>query len=232
VKCCYARLERLSAREGSPMKSFRLPEALQSPDNQLALSYLRRYYKERPDTPLGADFTGARFDIWDSSHTRAADANRFTADDLVAVSFLSVTVPPKAAWELLAGRPEDFNKLLGQVPDIDLADVDPAEISQIWPAWRLWDELRTLREVDWVIASKLLARKRPRLIPIYDRVVKTVTGGDRNYWVPLCQALQEEGKTLYHRLFRLRSEAELPHEVSPLRVFDVIAWMEGQYKGY
>jgi hypothetical protein len=163
------------------MKSFRLPEALQSPDDQLALSYLRRYYKERPDTPLRADFTGARFDIWDSSYTRAADANRFTADDLVAVTFLSVTVPPKAAWVLLAGRPEDFNKLLGQVSDIDLADVDPAEISQTWPAWRLWDELRTLREVDWVIASKLLARKRPRLTPIYDRVVKTVTGGDRNY---------------------------------------------------
>ena len=66
MNCFYGRLERLAAREGSLMKSFRLPEALQSPDDQLALSYLRRYYKERLDTPLGADFTGARFDIWDS----------------------------------------------------------------------------------------------------------------------------------------------------------------------
>jgi Family of unknown function (DUF6308) len=111
-------------------------------------------------------------------------------------------------------------------------DVNHVEINESWPAWRLWDELRTLREVDRVIASKLLARKRPRLIPIYDRVVKTVTGGDRNFWVPLCQALQVDDQAMHHRLLRLHREAGLPHEVSPLRVFDVIAWMEGQGKGY
>ena len=83
-----------------------------------------------------------------------------------------------------------------------------------------------------MIASKLLARKRPRLIPIYNRVVKTVTGGDRNYWVPLCQALQEDGKALHHRLLWLRSEADLPHEVRLFGYSTVIAWMKGRYKGY
>jgi len=84
-----------------------------------------------------------------------------------------------------------------------------------------------------VIAGKLLARKRPRLIPVYDRVVKTVTGSDRNYWVLLCTALQADGKTLHHRLLRLHQEAGLPVAVPVLRVFDVIAWMEGKKKkGY
>jgi hypothetical protein len=122
--------------------------------------------------------------------------------------------------------------MLGLIRETNLADVEPAEITPSWPAWQLWDELRTLRGVDWVIASKLLARKRPRLIPIYDRVVKTVTGGDPNFWVPLCQALREDGKALQRRLLRLHREADLPREVSPLRVFDVIAWMEGKDKGY
>jgi hypothetical protein len=214
------------------MNSFCLPEALQSQDDEVALSYLRCYYKVRLDTPLGADFSGARFDIWDSSHTRTQESDNFTADDLVAVTFLSVAVPPKAAWELLARRPDDFNKLLAQVPEMDLADVEPAAITPSWPAWQLWDELRTLRGVDWVIASKLIARKRPRLVPIYDRVVKAVTGGDRNFWVPLCQALREDDNALHHRLLRLHREAGLPDEVSALRVFDVIAWMEGKDKGY
>lgn len=150
----------------------------------------------------------------------------------VAVSFLSVGVPPKAAWELLMGRPVDFNKLLSQVANPDLADVDPRDISDAWPAWRLWDELRQLRGVEWVIARKLLTRKRPRLIPIYDRVVKTVTGGDRNYWVPLCRALRAGDKALRHRLLRLHEAAGLPAAVPVIRVFDVIAWMEGKKKGY
>jgi hypothetical protein len=58
------------------MKSFRLPEALQASDDGLALSCLRRYYKERPGTPLGADYTGARFDNWNSSQTRTGDTDR------------------------------------------------------------------------------------------------------------------------------------------------------------
>jgi Family of unknown function (DUF6308) len=137
---------------------------------------------------------------------------------------------------LLAGRSQLFNKLLCLVPNIDLVDINHVEINESWPAWRLWDELRTPREVDWVITSKLLACKRPRLIPMYDRVVKTVTGGDRNFRVPLCQArcqaLQADDQALHRRLLRLHREAGLPHEVSPLRVFDVIAWMEGQGKGH
>jgi hypothetical protein len=205
--------------------SFRLPAALQSPDDEAALDYLREYYRMRPGT-------GASFDGWDSTGTRELDTKCFTADDLIAVSFLSVAVPPKAAWQLLEGRPDDFNRLLPQVPEHDLADVDPRDINDEWPAWQLWDELRKLRGVGWVIAGKLLARKRPRLIPVYDRIVKKVAGGDPNYWVPLCEALQADDRALHHRLLRLHQEAGLPPAFSALRVFDVIAWMEGKKKGY
>ena len=214
------------------MNSFRLPEALQSPDDEPPLACLRRYFRESPGTRLGTDYTGARFDVWDSSGTRADVTTRFTADDLVAVTFLSVTVSPTAAWELLAGRPDDFNKPLAEVPKVDLADVEPAEINESWPAWQLWNELRTLRGIGPVIASKLLARKRPQLIPIYDRFVKNTTGGDPNFWVPLCQALRADNKALHNRLLQLHHKAGLPHEIPALRVFDVIAWMEGNGKNH
>lgn len=119
---------------------FRLPDALQTQNDQTALDYLRCYYEKRPGTALGTRITGARFDSWDSARTRDADKDRFTADDLIAVSFLSAQVPPKAAWELLAGDPERFNQLLANVDsDTDLTEVRPADIDENWPAWKLWD---------------------------------------------------------------------------------------------
>jgi hypothetical protein len=212
--------------------TFRLPRALQGEDDAGALEFLRTYYRPRPGTLLGTYYGGARFDNWDSLGTRAADADRFTADDLVAVTFLSVLVPPEAAWALLRGIPEYFSELLPKIPDQELAATDPADIRPAWPAWQLWDRLRELPGIDWVIAGKLLARKRPRLIPVYDRVVKKTTGSDRDYWTPLCAALQADDHALQNRLLRLRDAAGLPSSVTALRVFDVIAWMEGKEQGW
>src|SRR5487761_1490283 len=134
---------RYSSSRGERM-SFRLPGALQTQEDDDALAYLRRYYKERPGTSLGYDFSGARFDDWDSTGTRSADMDRFTADDLVAVTFLSVQVPPRAACELLAGRPEYFNELLPQIPNRDLVESGPSEMTIEGPSSRVWDRLREL----------------------------------------------------------------------------------------
>ena len=180
--------------------------------------------QQRPGTPLGNFYSGARFDGWDSLGTRASDADKFTADDLVAVTFLGVQVPPKAAWRLLCGDPELFSELLAQIEDRELAETNPANIREDWPAWQLWERLRELPGVDWVIAGKLLARNRPHLIPVYDRVVKTVTGSDPHYWKSLCAALREKDGALQKRLLQLKTAAALPAFVTPLRVFDVIAW--------
>lgn len=211
--------------------TFRLPSALEDCGDDRALGFLRKYYQGRPGTPLGAFYTGARFDGWDSTGTRAADADRFTADDLVAVAFLGVQVPPKAAWALLCGEPGHFSELLHKIEDRELADISPAEIREDWPAWELWNRLRELPGVDWVISGKLLARKRPHLIPVYDRVVKKVTGSDPQYWKKLCVALREDNCALQKRLLQLKAAASIPECVPALRVFDVITWMEGKPQG-
>jgi hypothetical protein len=84
-----------------------------------------------------------------------------------------------------------------------------------------------LPEVGATTASKLLARKRPRLRPIYDTVVARVIGSQQ-IWEPLRTLLCAQPE-LHERLHGLRQQAGLPEAVSPLRVFDVVAWMEGKY---
>lgn len=208
---------------------FLQPDALSSDDDARALALLGSYY----GTPaFGAwAYGGAHFDGWDSTGTRGTDADRFTADDLIAVTFLSVDVRPPAARDLLRGRADEFALLLRELgPDRDLAD-EPERHPDDWAGWRLMAALRTLPDVGPTTASKLLARKRPRLRPIWDSVVSELTGTRESQWEPLRVALRADDRKLHRRLLRLRTSAALPEQVSALRVLDVICWMEGKSKG-
>ena len=206
--------------------SFQLPDALQTPDDSVALKLLSRYF----NSPLGSSefHTGSQFDGWDSTGTRRADDNRFTPDDTVAVTFLSVQVRPMAAIQLLRDRADRFSELLTEVgPDRELVD-DDSVLRDDWVGWTLMSELQALPDVGPVTASKLFARKRPKLRPIYDDVVAAVTGS-RALWKPLHEALQTD--QLHERLLRLRDQTGLGEDTSALRIFDVIAWREGKDKG-
>jgi Family of unknown function (DUF6308) len=202
------------------------PAALNKDDDAPALKLLRDYY--RKPFGYGPFYTGSAFDTWDSTGTRSQDVNVFTADDLVAVTFLSVRVGPLAAHVLLDERRSDFSEILEMIgPDHDL--VDEATIPSDWPAWELDRELTCLPDVGPTIASKLIARKRPRLMPIYDSVVSKVLGTKKHHWEPIRVALRKDDHALHNRLLRLKEKADLPEEVSVLRVLDVIAWMEGTH---
>lgn len=206
-----------------------LPAALRSPNDDAAVAVLRAYYD--PSLESKDAFTGAAFDVWDSTG-RGPDAhpNRFTADDLLAVTCLSVHVPPRAAHQLLVTRGTEFEELLGAVgEDRDLAGED-APLTPASAAWRLEDRLRALPGVGRTTASKLLARKRPRLVPIYDSVVADVLTVRRAHWEPLRLALRADGAALHQRLTGLAAAAQLPPRVSALRVLDVLAWMERRQK--
>lgn len=197
---------------------LQLPDCLARRDDHQAIDYLRTYY--------GQPYTGAYFDTWSLAHH---DPDRFTADDLVAVSFLSVVVPPLAARALLDTRRSEFEELLRAVgPDRDLADQEqPVDESQ--PGSQLYRAVRGLHGVGRTIGTKVLARKRPRLFPIYDSVVARVCDIGDHHWEPLRLALRDDG--LQERLRELHARAGLGPEVSALRVLDVIAWMEGKAAG-
>lgn len=200
---------------------MRLPKCLMTTDDTQALAYLREYYGA-PDR-----YTGARFDTWDPSGTRASSENVFTSDDLVAVSFLSVQIPSGLAIDLVDDRRAEFSDMLRAIgPDRDL--VDEEEPVTDHPGYALIEALKTYPDVGPTTASKLMARKRPRLRPIYDSVVARVLDGEQVFWEPMRLMLKENDHALHKRLLELRKDAGLPDPISAIRVLDVIAWMEGR----
>lgn len=221
---------------------MRIPVALEEPIHAegMAVKYLKNYYAARQKP--GAEeyptffkdqnyswYTGAFFDRWPEEGPDP-HPDRFTADDLVSVGFLSVPIDQHAAVQMLHFQAEKFCRMLGEIDtDLDLADVEGSEIHKNWPAWRLEIELRKLPNIGPVRASKLIARKRPRLYPIYDTEVSTLTGTWPEFLKPFHKELQTNN-FLRTRLKEAKSLAELPDTISEIRVFDVIAWMEQTHK--
>jgi hypothetical protein len=74
------------------------------------------------------------------------------------------------------------------------------------------------------ITSKLMAAKRPRLIPVRDSVVRQILPSTGQVWADLREALGDEA--LRTRIEHATSTA--PAHVSLLRRLDVALWMRGR----
>lgn len=185
--------------------------------------------------PGGAAFTGSRFEPLAGGGDRPEVADRITAEDLVAVQTLSVTVPAPVALDILEGRlGVQLSGLLHAIPrDIDMVDAEADVLAEGSPADQAWHLLCAQHGVDWVIAGKLLARKRPRLLPVYDKVVRCALGCPRpSVWLALHAALRVDDRALHRQLFELRQVAGVPETVSALRVCDVAVWMGHRAEGH
>ncbi|MFF1769066.1 DUF6308 family protein [Streptomyces sp. NPDC058249] len=191
-----------------------------------AAADLRRYFGI--DAPPGmVPFTGSRFEHLAGGGDRPAVADVLTADDLIAVQTLSVKVPARAALDLLeSDLAAQLSKLLSSIPsDIDMADAEAADLAPGSPADTAWHLLDDQPGIGWVTAGKLLARKRPRLLPVYDQVVRCLLGRPQSFWLTLHAALRADDYALHRRLLALRESAGVPETVSALRICDVVLWM-------
>lgn len=205
--------------------TIRLPKVLVADDDGAAVEVLRRYFTE-PLVKTGYLRSGARWDTWDSTGTRGRDADTLTADDLVAVTMLSVDVSADGAQILLRERVDEFGELLVAVgPDRDLAD-EADELTPESPVCRLEAALWTVPSIGRTVASKLIARKRPRLFPIYDRVIGEVLDTKQAHLEPVRTALRADDGALQRRLVSLREQAGLDEAVPALRILTVLAWMQ------
>lgn len=168
-----------------------------------------------PDQP----FAGGTFD--DRGGGALSAPNSITEADLLAVSLLDVPFPPTAVRRLLGDDTliTAMNRLLKKVPtNADLWDVERAVLEA---ADQAWAELVKLPGVGPVRAGKLLARKRPRVVPIWDDVVAAAVGEMRgDWWSVLKRCLQQE-LDLRTRIDALRPAAS----VSVIRTLDVLIWM-------
>lgn len=209
-----------------------LPTELTSADTGPAAEQLSNYFHTMLDD--GVPFrSGAMFETFAGGGDAPDLANSFTAADLVAVSLLSVDVPGTAALRILGTRSEALTALLQKIPaDRELRDATDDEIAPGSAADDLW---RAVREsgVGPVTTSKLLARKRPKLLPVIDSVVKEVLGhpAKASFWLTLRAQLNADGGRLHDRLLEIRQDAGLGDQISVIRCFDVVVWMIGKRDG-
>lgn len=179
-------------------------------------------------------YSGSLFDSFAGGGDRADVAHRVTQDDLLALGAVNAQVPLGVAERLL-GEPAagELGALLRLLPtDLDLWDASDDVLAVAGQAWHAIcaacaDAGRPDR--GWVVASKLLARKRPRLIPLYDEKVRRVVGLEEGagWWVSLRHALREDGDA--NRIRGVVSDAlrqpGVPGYISLLRALDVIVWL-------
>lgn len=105
------------------------------------------------------------------------------------------------------------------------------------PAYKLWYVLVGDADAKWgigaTVASKIMARKRPRLIPVWDTVIGHAIGkrSARGRWTNW-HALLTGGTGLPERLERIHKLATVEEPLTHLRVMDVVLRMYGKDQDY
>jgi hypothetical protein len=183
---------------------------------------------------VGGAYTGAAFDIYGRN-----DPFAITADDLIAVTMLSIQVNENSASAIrpsaivgLQAKSGQIASLLTQLPlDRDLHTLTHEEFDA-WlapgsPGDALYELIR--RDVPRVATHKLLARKRPLLLPIRDTVVERaldLAGPDDGWWRPWWGALTTDDAIVSQlRAVRRSSGTEY---LSLLRVADIVIWLRNR----
>jgi len=179
-----------------------------------------------------ASFSGSWFDRL----ARHDEPNRITADDLVAVSMLSTPIDPHAGAWMLGDGAEEVGQLLAQIPpDTRLWEVDEdvleddAPLSQLWHLLQegCWPAKKPSNGVGAVTAGKLLAAKRPLLVPIYDDFIETRLQPPRGqFWKAMRnQLLASEDRLLIAiAVGSVHDDGPDHPELSLLRRIDIAVW--------
>lgn len=176
------------------------------------------------------DSTAGHFDLI----SRSSDPARITADDIVAVSMLGVPIPPEAsAWILSAEGQWLTTEILADVPHDDrLWDCDARSILRAADLFRLLrattsqippsEETPALGQAS---ATRLLAAKRPMLVPVDDREIRDCLRYSKDsLWFRRWKATLDEDLLTAARTARERAADERPVAagLSELRVIDIV----------
>lgn len=185
---------------------------------------------------VGGAYTGAAFDTYGRN-----DPFAVTPDDLIAVTMLSIPINESSTSGIrpsailgIQARADEVRSLLNELPvDRDLHTLTQDDFDR-WlgsdsPGNALYELMRQHISLPRVATHKLLARKRPLLLPIRDTVVERALGlTHRNdgWWRPWWIALSTDD-LLVLRLQEIRERAAAPH-LSLLRVADIVMWLQNR----
>jgi hypothetical protein len=193
---------------------------------------LTKYFGHRSSVA----FDGSFFETYEQ---RNSDANGIAAADIVAVTLLSMEIRRQSRSGistetvlLLEKLQPRINTLLSKIPENrELHTFTDREFDKHLgaesPATRLFDLLRHDAKMHRVAAFKLLARKRPGLLPIKDSRTVRLLGNPPNWWKSWHHALTAE-PTLAKELKAIRKEASKSNRrisrLSLLRIADIALW--------
>ncbi|MEC3978194.1 DUF6308 family protein [Amycolatopsis sp. H20-H5] len=187
---------------------------------------LQRYFNQDPT--VGGLYAGRGFERFDSGGDAAAVRDQITAADVLALTFLSITDRlPQVALAVTVANADRITDLLRQIPaDVTMHEVGWAVYAPDSPASELWRFLKQCGGKDrWVAANKLLARKRPHLLPVYDSKVQALLNRPDSIWACLWTWFDSDPSRTV-AVAELRSEAGGIEDISLLRCVDVILWMQ------
>lgn len=197
---------------------------LQALVSEAAVDALCRYYDP------ASDYAGALFTALEPN-----DPTRVTPTDLLAVTTLSVKMPPRAIRGVLSAEGTGrLSALLATLP-VD-ARLEDDGVEQYAAAMAELQEATKslLGSNPWVTASKLCARKRPHLFPVRDRLVLELLELRPDYasnW-PVFATIMRDARVAA-RLDEVIATAEaagadLGDPGLRLRHLDVVLWMRGR----
>jgi hypothetical protein len=184
----------------------RIRSVLEPPSRDLVAAYYD------PEGPFAAH-------TFEALGENARDA--FAADDLLALTLLDLALSPRAVRAVFGPLGSEIAGHLRAVTDA--RELWEASDEDLDDATKVYGALDALPGVGPVKAGKLLARKRPALIPVIDKhVIATLQAPKGAYWRTMRGALARE------ELWRDVDEAlrgDVPASVPTLRLLDVAMWM-------
>ena len=165
---------------------------------------------------------------------------RLTDGDLLAPGLLNVPVRIPAFYSLQSVRPQ-LEAWLGRTArDARLVDASDADIERLGELFSLLDD--GIPGVRGVILAKVMHRKRPSLVPLYDKFVyHCYVGPDdnaplkrdpkrswRDFMILLARAMQADLRREAAWFQSLTELAAGPVSITPLRALDIVAWSGGK----
>lgn len=215
--------------------------------NWLLFEVAGEYLEQHLGDYFSADLSGKN--LFQGQHfdwlVARSDATRFSADDVVAVTALSYTIPANAVREILdqavsdqlhIKSPNDLLTSCRQVIDV-FGSEDIRTCPMEWldspesPFVLLYNRLMSIHGVGKVAASKLMATKFPMLIPIWDDKVAGLLydGNEQGWWVPMRELLTSRDGAVSNLLETLDLRRD-DVVVGLLRRLDVVLWMEASVR--
>lgn len=214
-------------------------QALKALNHSDTPARIAAYYNPR------RNFAGATFANLEPNSPR-----EITATDLLAVTSLNVSIPVHGIRQILEVDEvrNPINDALQDLPRVALEWTADGDLVPMAVFYDLVKEQLSKAGVEngnpWVTASKVVARKRPDLFPVRDRVVCKFLGidrfGDRAKDWSVFRALMNDEEIRSHlRELPQRAESAAQSTMSdtvtpivldaePLRLLDVVLWMEGR----